>query len=228
MKFSDQLIEKAAPFFTEQLKKPFLQGLVNGDLPESKYLYWVKVDYPYLINFSRILALGVTKADDLDGMRVMQSYLAWILDVEMASHEEYAKQHGITKEELASQRMGLIKYAYTRHELANAYSGGLVELIAGLTPCIVGWQILAKSLVKGREISPTNPYKDWLDMYSSDVNLGDHTKKILDLLDRLALECSHARLTRIEKIFMISEQFETICWDAYYNEETWPNDNLFT
>jgi thiaminase len=40
----------------------------------------------------------------------------------------------------------LIKYAYTRHEFTNAYSGNLFELIAGLFPCIVGWQILSKRL----------------------------------------------------------------------------------
>lgn len=222
MKFTDQLIELASPYFKIQEQKPFLQGLANGDLPKKKYLYWVKVDYPYLINFSRILALAVTKAEDLEAMKIMQSYLAWILDEEMAFHEKYAESQGISKEELSQQQMGPIKYSYTRHELANAYSGGLVELIAGLMPCIIGWQILARALVKDKVINPENPYKSWLDMYSSDAALDDHTQKILGLFNRLAEDCSPKRLRKIENIFLTSERFETLCWDAYYNEEQWP------
>jgi len=221
MSFSETLMVKAQPYLEAQTKKPFLLGILDGDLPIDKFLYWVRVDYPYLINFSRILALGVTKADNLEAMRIMQEYLDWIIDEEMALHEAYAAKQGISREELAGQKMGPVKYAYTRHELASAYSGTLGELIAGILACIVGYQKVCRTLVKQKPIDPNNPYRDWLAMYSSDEELDSHTQKILGLFDRLAAESSESQLERMEDNFMTGVRYETMCWDAYYEKEEW-------
>ena len=147
MSFSARLIEKADPYYQEQTRKPFVQGMLDGTLLMEKFLYWVSVDYAYLVNFSRILALGVTKADTFEDMRVMQEYLHWIVNEEMGMQESYAAEHGITKYELESAQMGPTKYAYTRHELASAHSGTMGELIAGIMACIVGYQIVCCKLL---------------------------------------------------------------------------------
>lgn len=222
MSFSSILIETAKPYFDLQTKKPFLTEMAKGELAIERFLYWVKVDYPYLINFSRILALGVTRAKDLEGMRIMQDYLDWIIDEEMALHEAYAEKNGISKEELANFQMGPIKYAYTRHELSAAYSGTLEELISGIMPCLVGYQEVSKLLVKEYPIQDDNPYRDWLSMYSSDVLLDDHTQRILNLFDRLTEKSTEEQKARMRTYFKLSEFYETMCWDAYYEMETWP------
>ena len=221
MSFSETLLQKAEPYFQAQARKPFLQGILDGTLPIEKFLYWVRVDYPYLVSFSRILALGVTKAETFEDMRVMQEYLHWIVNDEMALHEAYAAEHGITKHELESQQMGPVKYAYTRHELSSAYSGTMGELIAGILACIVGYQIVCRKLVSSETIDPENPYRDWLSMYSSDVDLDTHTKKIIRIFDRLASEGSANMRASMEEKFMAGIKYETMCWDAYFEMEEW-------
>ena len=223
MSFSETLLQKAEPYFEVQMRKPFLQGILDGTLPIEKFLYWVRVDYPYLVNFSRILALGVAKADTFEDMRVMQEYLHWIINDEMALHESYAAENGITKLELESQQMGPIKYAYTRHELSSAYSGSMGELIAGILACIVGYQVVCRKLVSSAEIKSDNPYKDWLSMYSSDAELDTHTQKILEIFDRLASEGSVNLRVSMEAKFMAGVRYETMCWDAYFDMEEWIN-----
>jgi thiaminase (transcriptional activator TenA) len=222
MSFSSKLIEAGKPYLDLQAKKPFLTGIAKGDLANERFLYWVKVDYPYLINFSRILALGVSKAIDLEGMRIMQDYLDWIIDEELALHESYAEKNGISKEELAHFQMGPIKYAYTRHELSTAHSGTLEELISGIMPCLVGYQIVSKALVKQYPIQDDNPYRNWLSMYSADTLLDDHTQKILNLFDKLTENSTEQQKARMYNNFITSELYETMCWDAYYDMETWP------
>ena len=221
MSFSETLIQEAEPYFQAQARKPFLQGILDGTLPIEKFLYWVRVDYPYLVNFSRILALGVNKADTFEDMRVMQEYLHWIVNEEMALHENYAAEHGITKHDLESQQMGPIKYAYTRHELSSAHSGTMGELIAGILACIVGYQIVCRKLVSSETIDPENPYQDWLSMYSSDADLDTHTKKIIDIFDRLDSEGSAKLRASMKEKFMKGITYETMCWDAYFEMEEW-------
>ncbi len=221
MSFSTMLIEKADPYFELQTQKPFLQGILQGTLPIEKFMYWVRVDYPYLVNFSRILALGVAKAESFADMKIMQNYLDWIINEEMALHESYAADNGISKEELELQRMGPTKYAYTRHELSSAYSGSMGELIAGILACIVGYQIVCNKLVKDSKIDSTNPYKDWLKMYVSDDDLDFHTKNIIGMFDRIASESSISVRDSMDEKFMSGVRYETMCWDAYYEMEEW-------
>ena len=89
MTFTQDLLERAKPYLDAQMATPFMQEMIQGTLAPERLRYWVRVDYPYLINFSRILALGVLRAPTLDSMRTVQRYLNYIVDEEMASHERF-------------------------------------------------------------------------------------------------------------------------------------------
>ena len=75
MSFSRNLLEQAQPYIDAQIEKPFLQGMINGDLPQDRFEYWLKVDYPYLYNFLKVLSLGVVKADEIQDMWVMLEHV---------------------------------------------------------------------------------------------------------------------------------------------------------
>ena len=57
--YYSQLKNNVSDYFLLQSKKPFLQEILKGNLSDERYTYWVRVDYVYLINFSKILALGI-------------------------------------------------------------------------------------------------------------------------------------------------------------------------
>ena len=46
-----QLKNDVSDYFLLQSKKPFLQEILKGNLSDERYIYWVRVDYVYLINF---------------------------------------------------------------------------------------------------------------------------------------------------------------------------------
>ena len=58
MSFTKQMLTKAEPYLEAQMKTAFVQAMIDGSLEPERLRYWVRVDYPYLINFSRILALA--------------------------------------------------------------------------------------------------------------------------------------------------------------------------
>ena len=145
MSFTEGLLVKADPYLGEQMRTPFVRGMIDGTLEPERLQYWVRVDYPYLINFSRILAMAVLRAPDLEKMRTIQGYLNYILDEELTSHERFAAGAGITVRELETQRMGPTKYAYAQHEFASASRGDLAEILTAIAPCLVGWVILSST-----------------------------------------------------------------------------------
>ncbi|MBU6279468.1 MAG: thiaminase II [Actinomycetales bacterium] len=222
MGFTKDMLDKAEPYLEAQTKSPFMQEMIAGTLDQQRLVYWVKVDYPYLINFSRILALGVLRAPDFDSMRTVQRYLNYIVDEEMESHGRFAASVGITQAELEAQRMGPTKHSYAQHEFASASKGELAEILTAITPCLVGWQILSKRILKDHQISDDNPYAWWFRTYGSDAGLDGHVVALLELLDRLVEGCSPARRENLERIFLTSEYFETVAWKAYYTMEQWP------
>lgn len=219
MSFSDTLIAKARPYLEAQMHKPFLQGLINGDLPADRFEYWLKVDYPYLLNFIKVVSLGVVKADDPEDMWVMLEHVKSV-QREMQSHESQADRLGLSREELLSHRMGPLKYSYTRHQLAAAYHGTLGDIQAAILPCQWGYDEASRILLQQKPIGPDHPHKAWFDFHAAEYHL-DELQLSKDLLDRQAAKSSESQLKKMEEIFMTSVWHETMLWDEYYNKGVW-------
>ena len=219
MSFSKKLIKLAETYIQEEIKKPFLVEMLKGSLPMDKFQYYIKVDYPYLFDFTQILALGIYKADDLDTMNLLVKLLNGNIK-EMGLNESYIKKFGISPKELHEQKIGPVKYSYTRHELATGQRGLLGELLVVLLPCQWGYGEVARRLIKVKPIQSDNPYKEWFDFYTSE----EYEKQCLEwlgLIDRMVRSYSDTQLKQIEESFLKSCYFEVVCWDAYYAKENW-------
>ncbi|MBI9045841.1 MAG: hypothetical protein JEZ06_15220, partial [Anaerolineaceae bacterium] len=138
MSFSEELLARAEPYMKSQITKPFLLGLVNGDLPKESFQYWLRVDYPYLHNFVKVCALGLLKSEQTEDVEVFLGHIQGIQD-EMKDHEKHAAAMGLSRADLMNYRMGPLKYSYTRHQLASAYHGSLGEVQASIMACQWGY-----------------------------------------------------------------------------------------
>ena len=88
-------------------------------------------------------------------------------------------------------------------------------------PCLVGWQILSKRILKDHSISVGNPYKWWFDTYGSDAGLDGHVNALLELVDSMVVDLPEDRKSGLRQIFLTSEYYETVAWSAYYSMEEW-------
>ena len=66
--FSDRLHARAKEIWKRNHSHPFVQAIGNGTLPEKKFAYYLKQDYVYLMDYSKLFALGVTKAHNIETM----------------------------------------------------------------------------------------------------------------------------------------------------------------
>ena len=68
MKFTDRLLEKTLPIWRQNHSHPFVQGIGDGTLDPDKFRFYMVQDYLYLIDYSKVFAIGAVKADDLETM----------------------------------------------------------------------------------------------------------------------------------------------------------------
>jgi len=219
MSFSQDILDKARPYIDAQVQKPFLQGLINGDLPVDRFEYWLKVDYPYLFNFIKVMAVGMAKADDPQDMWVFLEHVKGIQN-EMKDHEGHAARIGLPKEELLKHRPGPLKYSYMRHQLSTAFQGTVAETQAAVLACQWGYGECCRMLLKQKPVAEDHPYKKWFEFHSSAEHIPG-LQMSLDLLDRHAAVSNESQRRKLEEIFMISVQHETMLWDEYYHKGQW-------
>ena len=223
MKFSEQLLEKLQPIWRKNHSHPFVRGIGAGTLEQGKFRFYMIQDYLYLIDYSKLFALGAVKATDLEDMTVFSKLLHATMSEEMSLHRQYAARFGISEAELEQADPSPITLAYTHYMLHCGQNGTLAELVAALLPCAWSYWEIGKELAEIPGAKEHKLYGDWIRMYSSD-EFGQTAQWCIELLDKLAEGKSESELVQLEKIFLNTTRFEYMFWDMAYHQEMWPTD----
>lgn len=139
MAFTDELYQAASELWAAQLEHPFVRELADGSLDEERFSRWVRQDYRYLKEFSRVFAWATAKADDLEAMGWYAAVLDLTLNTEMDLHRQYAARFGISRTQLEAEPMWPTTQAYTDFLVRTAADGDMLELLAALLPCAWGY-----------------------------------------------------------------------------------------
>jgi thiaminase/transcriptional activator TenA len=222
MKFSLRLQERVKEIWEKTHQHPFVVGIGKGDLPVESFIRYMKQDYVFLIDYSKLFALGSVKARDLETMAVFAKLLHETLHGEMELHRGYAAKFGITRQQLEETKLYPINLAYTRYMLNVAQNGTLEELISALLPCMWSyWEISKMLAIKYPTASDHPLYGDWIKMYSSS-EFGSLAIWLIELLDQLTEGKSERELAILEEHFLTTSRFEYMFWDMVYKGEDWP------
>jgi thiaminase/transcriptional activator TenA len=209
MRFTDELRAAADPIWAAQREHPFVRGLGAGDLDPARFRHYVRQDYLFLIEYARLLALGCARAPDVHEMTRFARLAASVLEEELELHRSYAREWGISEQELEAERPTATTRAYTDFLLRTAALGDYGELLAALLPCMWGYHELAVALVdRGRPEHEL--YARWLDEYAS-AEFGELASWCRELTDAAAARGDRARMT---EAFVESSRHELAFWDA--------------
>lgn len=222
MKFSQRLSERVKEIWVKTHQHPFVTGLGTGELPIESFIRYMKQDYVFLLDYSKLFAFGAVKAKDLETMAAFAKLLNETLHGEMDLHRQYAKRFGITNEELEETQQTPINLAYTRYMLNVAQNGALEELVSALLPCMWSYWEISKMLADEYQGAIVHVmYGDWVKMYSSN-EFASLTMWLIDLLDQLADGKPERELIRLEEHFLTASRFEYMFWDMVYQGGEWP------
>ena len=141
----------------------FVAGLADGTLPRPAYLRYLKQDYLFLIQFARAWALATTKAETLVEMRACAATVQALIGTEIQLHVQTCATEGITEAELFAAEEALETIAYTRFVLDSGYSGDLLDLLAALAPCVLGYGEIGARLAAE---TSDKAYQDWINSYA--------------------------------------------------------------
>ncbi|HLR68801.1 thiaminase II [Virgibacillus alimentarius] len=219
--FTDRLWNKVEPIWKSYLEHPFVKGLGEGWLDQEKFKHWMKQDYIYLIEYSRLFALGSAKATDLDTMTTFANLLHGTLDMEMDLHRKYASKFGISNEELENTEAAATTTAYTSYMLNVSQRGGIENVVASVLACAWSYNYIGKSLAKVPGALEHEFYGNWVQMYSSD-EFTALANDCIDLINTIAKGKPEHELAFIEEIVVKTSYFEYMFWDMAENKEMWP------
>lgn len=148
--------------WTAYTRHAFVEGLRDGSLPQAAFLAYLRQDYLFLMQFARAWALVVVKAGSLAEMQAAAATVHALLHQEMALHLRICAAAGISGTDLEATEEAAGTLAYTRYVLDAGHCGDVLDLLAALAPCILGYGEIGARL--GATAGDT-PYRDWIATY---------------------------------------------------------------
>jgi thiaminase/transcriptional activator TenA len=211
--------KKAETVWQAILVHPFVQGIGDGSLARDKYEYYLKQDYLYLIDFSRVFALASVKARKLDDMGYFAKLLDLTLNTEMDLHRRTCAEFGISAEELENTEPAMVTLAYTSFLVKTCYEEPLTGIIAVLLPCAWGYVDIAQHL-KLQGLPEVSHYRDWIETYASE-EFAEWAKWLRAKMDGFAQEASDHEKEHWSYLYLQSARFELLFFEMAYNKESW-------
>lgn len=194
----------------------FVQQLADGTLPRESYIRYLKQDYLFLIHFSRAWALAVVKSETLEEMKLASATVDALVNIEIRHHVDTCAKFGISEQSLFETTEETENIAYTRYVMDAGLSGDLLDLLAALTPCIMGYGEIGARLSK--YATPDNPYTEWIETYA-DPSYQQVCKDVGSLIDtalehRLGKEFQKVpRWSRLTDRFIAASSLEASFWE---------------
>ncbi|KAI8338408.1 Phosphomethylpyrimidine kinase-domain-containing protein [Chlamydoabsidia padenii] len=199
---------------------PFVRGLADGTLPKDSFIYYIKQDYLYLVNYARCAALAAYKAKTIE-MCAANAKIVLHIHHEMQLHLKYCEEWGISKEDVLATPESVFNVAYTRFVLDKGASGDLIDLQVAMAPCLLGYGDIGMKLYNDPETKREgNPYWKWISNYAQDdyqtaVKVGE------ELMENLAIHSISTSPTRFREVCDIFEQgtrLEIQFWEMAINK----------
>ena len=197
MGFAEKMKKKHASVYKALLNHSFVNAIGDGSLPMRNFRFYMKQDYLFLLDYTHIFSLAVTKSPDMKIKGKFAGLLNLTLNTELELHRSNAKRIGISLKELDRTEPAPTTRAYIDHLLKIAYEGSLGEIIFSLLPCQLGYWAIGKRLAK-RGFPKNQPvYKRWIKTYSS-KEWGELANWLRVLGDRLAEEAKRGERARMD------------------------------
>jgi len=219
-RFTDHLYAAARAIWEAQVQHPFVRGIADGTLDPPVFERWVRQDYLYLVEFSRVFAWAAAGADRLESMSWYAAALHLTLNTEMGLHRAYAARFGIGEEELEREEMWPTTRAYTDFLVRTAADGDLADLVAALLPCAWGYVHIADHMSE-RGLPSDRWYTDWIQQYTS-AEFRAAAAWLRSEMDRLAEGAPAAKQVRLTDLFVLSSRYEWQFWEMCWRGEAWP------
>ena len=219
MKVTDKLFERVRGLWEEALEKPFVTGMADGSLEESRFRYYMLQDYIYLKEYIRLLenTKGIAESP------VLREFLQIAID---STNEETYRVHvpnmkklGITDEEISGAGQSEFSREYTVYMTRLLEEEGVNAGLVALLHCSWLYAYIGEKMAERcpEEIA-CSQYKSWFDSYACREYIETNYKWI-EVTDEQTEGISDEETERLCQIFETCAVFENRFWDMVFAGE---------
>lgn len=216
---SDRFREAADPIWDAQHGHPFVRGIGDGTLDPDVFGFWLRQDYLFLIDYSRLFGAAVLRAPDLAAMTRFAELLHGTIFTEMDLHRSYVAGFGITEADLERETKAPTTQGYTDFLLRTATTGDYAELLGALLPCMWGYNEVGIRLAE-HDMPDDERYRAWIEMYASD-EFTELATWCRELTDAACAGMPESVLARVEAAFVTASRYELAFWEMAWSRESW-------
>lgn len=219
MKLTDTFWLDVAPIYNSIITHPFNQELMCGTLSTQRFEFYIKQDALYLMDFSKALSLIAARSDGASRIIDFIKFAEGAIVAERGLHEFYLNFYG------TSLDVGYAPacFTYTNYMLATASLRSYEEGVAALLPCFWIYREVGNFIFSKSSTLPTydkNPYKKWIEMYSS-PEFSAVVNKMIAITNEVGSVASESLRKKMNDAFVYSSRLEWLFWESAYQLESW-------
>jgi len=216
MSKSSILREKASDIWEKILNHPFVVELYTGELPFSKFKYYILQDYNYLVTMTKVLSIASAKAPNIMQTKKALHLAYMTVTGEMENYEKLLSDMNLSIKDAVSTTPNPSNVAYMNFLLSTSYMMDYWTTMAALLPCFWTYLEIAEKHKDKLESNPSTIYRRWASTY-----LSREYKEIVDIF-RNEVDSSSLTVDEMRPYFELALKYEYMFWSAAYSEEKWP------
>jgi thiaminase/transcriptional activator TenA len=209
---TDKLIEATREIWKAYNDHPFVTGIGEGSLDREKFRYYIMQDFWYLKDYTKVFAIGLAKATNVENINLFAQSIAGI-SAELNVHNGFMAQLDITEEELDTIQPSLDNLSYTSYMLRVAYEETEVEILAAILSCAYSYEMIAKEIMRRNpDAIHDDFYGSWIQAYGSDTYAASN-QTLIESLNRLSQHYTDAQIDHLVAIFTACSRYELAFWE---------------
>ncbi|MDR1931480.1 MAG: TenA family protein [Spirochaetales bacterium] len=214
MKFTDKLWKNITPIYEAILAHPFNRELIEGTLSTGRFLFYIQQDSLYLVDYCRALTLLAGRCPDPHIMEDFICLAQGVIAGERGMQDEFFKIYGI---QTPAQQQCPSCFMYTNYLISTVTSRTYPQAVAAVLPCFWIYREVGSHIFMNA--GKGNPYRKWIDTYSSE-EFSVSADKAIEITNAVAAAFP-ARMGQMEEAFETAARLEWMFWDSAYRGESW-------
>ncbi|TKX31611.1 thiaminase II [Campylobacter aviculae] len=208
-----RLIQKNSEVWCQYLDHNFVKGLKEGTLNKENFLFYLKQDYMYLINYSKCYARLALNANTVEELRFAIKFQNYTLEGELELHKSILEL-GIDTSNFNEKDESLVNIAYSRYILGVGENGDFLDMLIALSACAIGYGYIGSKIYKdiSKEKLQNHPYKEWILTYSSQ-EFQASVKEFENFVNSYTEQISEEKFNKLSKIFYNVVRLEIAFWE---------------
>jgi len=219
--FADDLKQSCIGTWNKILNHQFLIEISTNALPIGKFVFYLKQDRIFLIEFCSFLQAVKQKSHDVHLAQWFDSLLYSTINFEMQMQNQILNCFGISPDSSLNSIPSTTTLNYTSYLrkvlLLLSSSENMGIIVSAMAPCPWTYFEIAEKL--SRCDIENDTYRMWVQFYSSRESYMQ-VEDLKNILCALAKEASNKDKLLMKRYFATACNYELLFWDMAYNSTT--------